>query len=112
MQKKHIVAIAVAALLATGVAGGVAFASADNEGEIDAATLARAKIGLSQAIATAEQQTGGRAISADLRAEQGLPRIEVETTGPQGAKTVVVDAQSGQVAATRAGEQNDQQDAD
>ncbi len=112
MRKKHLLAIAIGALLVTGIAGGVALASADNEGDIDAATLARAKISLTQAIATAEQETGGRAVSADLRAENGMPRIEVETAGPQGPRTVVVDAQSGHVAATRAGEENDHQDQD
>jgi len=112
MRKKHLLAVAIGALLATGIASGVALASADNEGDIDAATLARATISLTQAIATAEQQTGGRAVSADLRAENGVPRIEVETAGPQGAKTVVVDAQSGRVATTRAGEQSGHQDED
>ena len=62
---------------------------------------------LQRAIATAEQQANGRAVSADIRQERGTVRIEVEVAGPQGVKTVLVDAQSGLVTATHAGGQDD-----
>ena len=71
------------------------------------AALAATKVTLQQAIATAEQQANGRAVSADIEQERGVTQIEVKVASPQGVKTVVVDAQSGQVTAARAGEQGD-----
>ncbi len=108
MNKKHFIPIALAALLATGAASGIALAAENGHKENDAAMLASAKVTLQQAITTAEQQAGGRAVSADLKQEKGVARIEVEVAGPQGAKTVLVDAQNGQVTATHAADQADE----
>ena len=107
MNKQRFLPIAFAALLATGAASGVALAE-ENGHKNDAAMLANAKITLQQAIATAEQQSGGRAVSADLKQEKGMPQIEVEIAGPQGAKTVLVNAQTGQVTATHATDHADE----
>lgn len=107
IYKKRILPIALAALAATGAAGGVAFAKESGHQDNDAAALAGAKVTLQQAIATAEQQANGRAVSADLKQERGITRIEVEVAGPQGVRTVLVDAQTGQVTATHAGDQGD-----
>jgi len=73
---------------------------------LDAAALAGMKVTLTQAITMAEQQGGGRAIGADVSQENGAIRIAVEVAGPQGVKTVLVDAQTGQVNATRDGDQD------
>ena len=108
MNKKHFIPIALAALLATGAASGSAFAKESGHQDNDAAALANTKVTLQQAIATAEQQAGGRAVSADLKQEKGVAQIEVEIAGPQGAKTVLVDAQTGQVTATRAADHADE----
>lgn len=107
MYKKRILPIALAALVATGAAGGLAFAKERGDVGNDAAALANTKVTLQQAIATAEQQAGGRAVSADIGQERGATRIEVEVVGPQGVKTVMVDAQTGQVTATRDGDQDE-----
>jgi hypothetical protein len=48
--------------------------------------LANTTITLSQAIATAEQQTGGKAYDAGSDVDTGTPRIVVETNGPKGCK--------------------------
>ncbi len=95
---------ALAVLLAMGVAGGTAYAeSSDAKPEAqDTAALAGMKVTLQQAIATAEQQAGGRAVSADASLENGSARIEVEVAGPKGAKSVVVDGQTGQVTTAQA----------
>ena len=112
MHSRHFAPFALAALLAFGVAGGTAYAEgsgAKREGQ-DAATLAGMKVTLQQAIATAEQQAGGRAVSADAAQENGSVRIEVEVAGPKGAKTVVVDGQTGQVTTAQAEGQDNGQD--
>ena len=107
MYKKRILPIALAALVATSAAGGLAFAQERRDAGNDAAAIANAKVTLQQAIATAEQQAGGRAVSADIEQERGVTQIEVEVAGPQGVKTVMVDAQSGQVTATRDADQGE-----
>lgn len=108
MNKKRILPIALAVLLATGAASGLAYARDRDHRDNDPATLAAAKVTLQEAISTAEQQAGGRAVSADLQQEKGVPQFEVEVAGQQGMKTVLVNAQTGQVTATHAGEQGDQ----
>ena len=107
MQMKRLLPIALAALVATGAAGSLAFAQERRGAGNDAALLASPKVTLQQAIATAEQQAGGRAVSADIEQERGATLIEVEVVGPQGMRTVTVDAQSGQVTATRDGDGDD-----
>ena len=110
MYKKRVLPVALAALVATGAVGGLAFAQERREADKDAAALANAKVTLQQAITTAEQQAGGRAVSADIEQERGATRIEVEVAGLQGVRTVMVDAQTGQVTATRDGDQDENDD--
>ncbi len=92
--------IAIAALVAVAAAGGVAAAQDQNK---DVATLAGMKVTLQQAIGVAESQTGGRAVSADAARQGAATTVEVEVAGPQGVKTVTVDAQTGRVTATQDG---------
>lgn len=106
MNIKRIIPCALAALLAAGAAGGIAFAKDTDQDARDTAALAGMKVTLPQAIATAEQQAGGRAVGADVSQERGATRIAVEVAGPGGVKTVLVDAQTGQVTATRDGGQD------
>ena len=110
MYNKQIATLALAALLATGAAGGLAYAKDRDQDGRDAAALAGMKVTLTQAIATAEQQLGGRAVGADISQERGATRIVVEVAAPQGVKTVLVDAQTGQVTATRDGGQDGEDD--
>jgi uncharacterized membrane protein YkoI len=65
------------------------------------------KIRLSEAIATAERQTGGKAFDAGVDADHGAPRIVVETNGAKGVQTVIVDAGSGRVVGGHAGGEAD-----
>ncbi len=102
---KLIATLAVAALLAAGAVAGTAIA-ADNEDQ-EATALQGAKVSLTQAIATAEQQTGGKAYDAGVDAKGGQARIVVETNGPSGVQTVSIDAQSGQVVGGHAGGEED-----
>lgn len=108
MNIKRIAPLTLAALLATGAAGGIAHAKDRdrNRDGRDAAALANTNVTLTQAIAAAEQQAGGRAVGADVSQERGTTRIAVEVAGPQGVKTVLVDAQTGQVTAAQDDDQN------
>jgi uncharacterized membrane protein YkoI len=62
----------------------------------------KAQVTLSQAIATAEQQGGGRATAAKLENEEGRLLYEVQVTGKTQPTEVKIDAQDGKVLATEA----------
>lgn len=81
--------------------------AAGGDASHEATALQGAKVTLPQAIAIAEQRTGGRAYDAGVDIKHGLPRIAVETNGPQGVLTVIVDAQSGKIVGTHAGPDQD-----
>ena len=98
--------LALSAILMTAALGGSALAS-DADGDQEAAALQGAKVTLVQAIGTAEQQTGGQAFDAGVSKAGGQTRITVETNGPKGVQTVMIDAQSGQVVGAHAGGEPD-----
>lgn len=100
------VPLAMAAVLMTATIGGTALAGGDNE-DREATALGGAKVSLVEAIATAEQQTGGRAYDAGVDVKDGQTRIVVETNGPKGVQTVSIDAQSGQAVGGHAGGEAD-----
>jgi hypothetical protein len=97
--------VIVLGLAGPGLAGPSAAANSDESREETA--LLGAKITLSQAIATAEQNTGGKAFDAGVDVAKGKPRIIVETNGPKGVLTVIVDAQSGEIMGSHAGGEAD-----
>ena len=100
MSTKRIVVLAVAGLIATGAAGRLGYAEEHgDQGDVQA--LANSKISLSQAIATAEQKAGGKAVGAGVDNENEAARIAVEVASNQGVKTVLVDPQTGQVTGTK-----------
>ena len=107
MTTKLLTSLALSGLLAAGALAGTALAAAGNGEDREATALQDAKVTLTQAIATAEQQTGGRAFDAGVDVEHDTVRIAVETNGPKGVQTVIVDAQSGRVVATHAGGEQD-----
>lgn len=106
MNTKITMSLALAALLAAGSVAGRAFAGSRDE-DREANALQGAKVSLTQAIASAEQQTGGQAYDAGVDAKGGKTLIVVETNGPKGVQTVTIDAQSGGVVATHAGGEAD-----
>ena len=95
-------ALIVGTLLA--FATGMTAASAAGKGEQNRAPidLSKATVTMSQAIATAEQQAGGRATRAKLENENGKLLYEVKVAGKDRATEVQVDAQDGKVLATNA----------
>ncbi len=102
MKPLRLAPIAFAALLTT-AAGSAALAKGHDDDSNDAAALAGAKVTLTQAIATAEQQTGGRAIGAGADNENGRVAIAVEIAAKDGMRTVLIDPATGQPIANRAG---------
>ncbi|HWZ69402.1 MAG TPA: PepSY domain-containing protein [Stellaceae bacterium] len=104
MMIEYIAAIALAGVLILGMAGPTFSAN----GEVQEETaLLRTKLTLSQAISTAEQQTGGKAFDAGVDVDHGKPRVIVETNGSKGVQTVIVDAESGQIIGGHAGGEAD-----
>jgi uncharacterized membrane protein YkoI len=87
-----------AALAATAL--GTAYAARNDAG--DAAVLSQAKITLSQAIASAERHTGGRAVHARIENENGSAVYGVETVQGSTATDVKVDAGDGHVLSAQA----------
>ena len=111
MNAKKIALAAFATLLTLGTAGEIAHAADRDQDQRDTAALANMKVTLQQAIATAEQQAGGRAVGADVSQENGATRIAVEVAGQAGVKTVLIDGQSGKVTATHdAGQDHEDND--
>jgi uncharacterized membrane protein YkoI len=64
--------------------------------------LSKVQVAMSQAIATAEQQAGGKATKAKLENEQGKLLYEVRVAGKDRATEVKIDAQDGKVLSTEA----------
>jgi uncharacterized membrane protein YkoI len=105
MMIEYCAAIALAAVLILGVAGPTF--SANNGEAREETALQGLKLTLSQAISIAEQQTGGKAFDAGVDVEHEKPRIIVETNGPKGVQTVILDAESGQIVGGHAGGEPD-----
>lgn len=83
-------------------ATGVALASVGTRDNDAARDLAAAKVGIEQAIQTAQAASGGRATAAELDGEHGRLIYEVEVVTPKrGVLEVSVDALSGKVLAQR-----------
>ena len=95
----------LAGILLLGLAGPT-FAASSGEAQEQTA-LQGTNLTLSQAISTAEQQTGGKAFDAGVDVDHGKPRVIVETNGPKGVQTVIVDAHSGQIVGGHAGGEAD-----
>lgn len=103
MKRKLIVpALIIAAGVAT--AAGLAYAKESGSTENEAtADLAKARISLSQAVATAETQAGGKATKAELDGERGVVAFNVEVvTADNKVMDVKVDANDGKVLSSKA----------
>ena len=108
MARTHLLALATIAALAG--AAGIAQAG-DKPDAAEMAKLAAAKTSLSQAIAIAEKETGGKAIDADFDNKDGSLSLEIEVLKDNSVSMVTIDADTGKVlkVATAASE-NDEND--
>lgn len=89
-------------------AGAIGYA-ANRQQDNDAATLPKAKISLSQAVANAEQHTAGHATRAELEHTRAGAAYDVEIVNGTDVVDVRVDADSGAVIAS-ARDSRDQDD--
>ncbi|MEQ8345933.1 MAG: PepSY domain-containing protein [Sneathiellaceae bacterium] len=112
MIRSKILPAAMAAALVVG-ASGAAFAG-DSKHEMsdaqEAATILAAKTSLSQAIAVAEQQTGGKAIEAAPEQHGGMLAYEIHTAKDGVIQTVLVAPESGKVIKVAAASQASHQE--
>ena len=103
-MKRSIIVPATLVALSIATAGGLAFAKQARVLENDAvADLAKATIALSQAVAAAEAQSGGKATMAKLDDENGVIVFNVEVvTADSKVLDVKVSATDGKVLSSRA----------
>jgi uncharacterized membrane protein YkoI len=100
MKPKHAMIVGTLIAFTTGMtAASVAVAKAEHEAPVDAS---KASVTMSQAIATAEQQAGGKATRAKLENETGKLLYEVKVAGKDKVTEVKVDATDGKVLASGA----------
>ncbi len=90
------------ALLGVAAATTVAVAEGKTDQHGAPVDVSKVQVAMSQAIATAEQQAGGRATAAKLENEKGQLLYEVRVAGKDRATEVKIDAQDGKVLATEA----------
>jgi uncharacterized membrane protein YkoI len=102
MNAKRGLIVGTLLVMATGTMAASAAPGSSDQRAID---FSKAPVTMSQAIATAEQQTGGRATRAKLENEKGKMLYEVKVAGKDKATEVQIDAQDGKVLATNAAEQ-------
>jgi uncharacterized membrane protein YkoI len=111
MNRTKLVTLAMASVLTAGALGlaGAAHARNNDARTNEAAFIANAKVTMAEAIATAEQQTGGKAVGTGIEDEDGTVLLEVQVLKDNQRHTVLIDPQSGQVvkAAMEDDEQNE-----
>jgi uncharacterized membrane protein YkoI len=86
-------------VLTTGALGAAVAAHAKDK-ELrtnEAAIMANAKVTMAQAIAAAEQKTGGKAVGTGIEDQDGTVFLEVKVLKDDQRHSVLVDPQSGQV---------------
>lgn len=99
MKPKHGVMVGTLIAFTTGMTAVSAIARGEHEMPVDAS---QATVTMSQAIATAEQQAGGKATHAKLENETGRLLYEVKVAGKDKVTEVKVDATDGKVMASGA----------
>jgi uncharacterized iron-regulated membrane protein len=106
VRSKSILACTVVLITLAG-AGAALAGENDQQSELNAVT--NAKTSLSQAIAAAEQETGGKAVETGLENQDGVMAYEIKVAKGNTLQRVLVDADSGkvtQVMAADAGDEN------
>lgn len=111
MLRTHILSAAMAVAIVAGASAAAFAATGEKEDAHDIATVLGAKTSLAEAIATAEQHVGGRAIEASLDDENGGTQFEVEVAKDKTIHKVMVDSATGKlVKATTDDDDEDDED--
>jgi|SRR5512132_2028660 uncharacterized membrane protein YkoI len=101
MLRSKFIPATMAAVIALGAgADSAATGEHENAGEIAAALAA--KVSPAQAIATAEQQTGGRAVKIDVEGKNDTHFYEIKTISGEKLAAVLVDSATGKIVSTEA----------
>jgi uncharacterized membrane protein YkoI len=109
MNRSKLVTLAMFGVLTTSTFGVAGAAYARERRTEEAAIIANAKVTMAQAIATAEQQTGGKAVGTGIEEQDGTVFLEVQVIKDDQKHSVLIDPQSGQVVKVAT---DDEQDGD
>lgn len=100
MFRSKVIPAALAAVLVLGGGAGIAQAR-DNERDggnaQERAAILNAKTSIAQAVATAEQETGGKAIDTGVENQDGNIALEVRVAKDNVVQKVLIDPQTGKV---------------
>lgn len=105
VRSKSILACTVVLITLAG-AGAALAGENDQQSELNAVT--NAKTSLSQAIAAAEQETGGKAVETGLENQDGVMAYEIKVAKGNTLQKVLVDADSGKVTKVMAADAGDE----
>lgn len=111
MTRTKLLNLAMAGVIAAGTLGVAEAAYARNKDKQtdEAAVMANAKITMAQAIAAAEQQTGGKAVGTGIEDQDGTVFLEVQMLKDNQRHKVLVDPQSGKVVKTVMGDNDERE---
>jgi uncharacterized membrane protein YkoI len=114
MFRPKILQMTAVALIVLGSAGAAYAGDRDNEiGEqAEMATALNANTTLAQAIATAEQKTGGKAVETSVQTHNGGTAYEIKIASGDTLQNVLIDANSGEVIKVMAVEGTQHEDGD
>lgn len=102
MLRNKLLTAILAGTLASGAIGGsmAAYARNSDKPTDEAAIMAAAKINMTQAIATAEQHVGGKAVGTGIEDQDGTVYFEVQVLKAGARQKVLIDPQTGKVVKT------------
>lgn len=100
MFRTKLVPATMAAVIALGTAGAAFASSGEKENANEISAVLNAKTSISQAVAAAEKQTGGRAMKVDVEHEKGIYLYEIKTVSKDKVSEVFVDPASGKITRT------------
>jgi uncharacterized membrane protein YkoI len=108
MLRSKIIPAAMAAIIAIGgtAAAVSANAATENERQQEINAVLKAKTSLTQAIAAAERETGGKAVETGLENQDGVMAYEVKIAKGDTLQNVLVDLASGKVIKVTAADAN------
>jgi uncharacterized membrane protein YkoI len=112
MNRTKPVTFAMVSVLAMGTLGavGAAYAKDKEFRTNEVAIMANAKITMAQAIATAEQETGGKAVGTGIEDQDGTVFLEVQVLRDNQSQSVLIDPQSGKVVKVAIDNEQDEND--
>jgi uncharacterized membrane protein YkoI len=112
MRRSRILPAAIASIALGGAAAAFAAGEKEFDEQKEITTVLNAKISLAQAIAVAEQQTGGKAFDTGLEKRDGNVAYEVTVAQGTTVQKVLVDMNTGAVLKVATSESRDEDDDD